>query len=585
MLGCFQYYSRFIPDFTIIAEPLFSLQTAKDFIWNSSHLAALQQLKLKLSSNPILRPFSPALKSTVITDASPVGLGAILEQDGYPVICISRRLSSAERGYSQTQREALAVFWAIKRLHKFLFGIQFHLVTDHQALKFIFAPDKSISRTSTAMVNRWAIQLSAYNYTIEYRSGKLIPHADFLSRYSAFENYKNNSFLIQPLPISRSELANETRKYYSDLLSAIRHGWKNIHKKKYHQMYTQRNDISVSPDKILSIGDRMIIPPTLRKAVLQDLHSGHLGSDKMKSLARLTCWWPEINSDIINYSKECDKCMHKDFHKPSDWRPWPIPYDVWQRVHIDFCGPFLNKYYALVLIDSYSKWPEVFLTTHATSTFTIRALKKCFSREGIPQTLVSDNGTPFIAAETTNWLRSIGCRHVLTPPRHPQSNGAAENFVKNLKSAIHSSNPSTFEQLDATIDNFLLQYRNAVHLTSKHSPAMLFKKRNLRANLKCIDTTDVIFHKGNEYEPSNGIILKQLGNRMVQIMDTTDASCHRRHIDQIHFRNSNNSESKSLSDNCSSSTSKEIVQEQPHETLLRRSERTIKPPKYFINNG
>jgi hypothetical protein len=114
---------------------------------------------------------------------------------------------------------------------------------------------------------------------------------------------------------------------------------------------------------------------------------------------------------------------------------------------------------------------------------------------------------------------------------------------------------------------------------------MLFKKRNLRANLKCIDTTDVIFHKGNEYEPSNGIILKQLGNRMVQIMDTTDASCHRRHIDQIHFRNSNNSESKSLSDNCSSSTSKEIVQEQPHETLLRRSERTIKPPKYFINNG
>ena len=102
---------------------------------------------------------------------------------------------------------------------------------------------------------------------------------------------------------------------------------------------------------------------------------------------------------------------------------------------MDYCSPFLGKYYSLVLID---KWPEVFLTDHATSAFTIRALRKCFSREGVPQCIVSDNGTPFTAEETRKWLQSVACRHLFSPPTHPQSNGAAENMVKTIKTAIES---------------------------------------------------------------------------------------------------------------------------------------------------
>ena len=117
----------------------------------------------------------------------------------------------------------------------------------------------------------------------------------------------------------------------------------------------------------------------------------------MKSLSRLTCWWPEIDSDISRAAKSCAKCAHKVHFKQSMWLPWPVTCEVFQWVHADYCGPFLGKYYALVIIDAFSRWPEVFLTTSCNAEFTQRALRKVFSREGVPAALVTDNGSHFTA--------------------------------------------------------------------------------------------------------------------------------------------------------------------------------------------
>ena len=228
--------------------------------------------------------------------------------------------------------------------------------------------------------------------------------------------------------------------------------------------------------------------------------------------------------------------MHKMHTAPSQWTPWPMTFQPWQRVHVDFCGPFLDKYQALVITDTYSKWPEVFITQTANSTFVITALRKCFSREVVPQVLVSDNGTPFRSRETMTWLHSVGCRQVFSPPRHPVSNGAAENAVKSLKSAIYSARPNNLAELERTVDNYLLQYRNATHCTTKTSPAMLFKGRHLRAQLKCMDTSDVLYFQGNDYRLSKGIVTRQIGQRMVEVTDLADGSVHRRHVDQVRFR-------------------------------------------------
>ncbi|VDP86007.1 unnamed protein product [Echinostoma caproni] len=134
------------------------------------------------------------------------------------------------------------------------------------------------------------------------------------------------------------------------------------------------------------------------------------------------------------------------------------------------------------------------------------------------------------------WIDSIGCRHLRTAPRHPCSNGAAENLVKTVKSAIASVNPKTLHELEMLVDSFLLQYRNGTHTTTKESPATFFKSRRLRSSLQCLDFSNVVYFRGNDLRPVCGIVTRQLGQAMVEITDLNDATVYKRHVDQIHFK-------------------------------------------------
>ncbi|VDP92312.1 unnamed protein product [Echinostoma caproni] len=149
IMGCLQHYSRFIPDFGTRAQPLFVAQSAADWKWTVDCERTLHELIRNITERPFLASFSPSQSITLVKDASEVGIGAVLEQEGLPVFCISRLLNHAEKGYSQTQKKALAVFWAVRRLHKYLFGLHFTIVTDYQALQFLLNPNNTSSRRST----------------------------------------------------------------------------------------------------------------------------------------------------------------------------------------------------------------------------------------------------------------------------------------------------------------------------------------------------------------------------------------------------------------------------------------------------
>ncbi|VDP48746.1 unnamed protein product [Schistosoma margrebowiei] len=124
------------------------------------------------------------------------------------------------------------------------------------------------------------------------------------------------------------ELSFLVSKVNSDTLlkdltaSAIRKGWPAKLKRRFPIYFSKRDELSTT-DGILCLNDRVVIPPTLRKSVLKDLHSGHSGVEKMKSLVRLTCWWLEIKADICRTANNCEKCHHLKSH-PSKWTPWPV---------------------------------------------------------------------------------------------------------------------------------------------------------------------------------------------------------------------------------------------------------------------
>lgn len=165
-LGLVGYSARFIPNFSTMAEPLRKIaRQGVPFIWGEAQAQAFQQLKTAISQAPVLAYFDKEAHTQIIADASPVGLGAVLVQkkngESRPVCYASRTLSSVERRYSQTEKEALALVWACERFHLYLYGLpEFDLVTDHEALKVIY----STTSKPSARIERWVLRLQPYNY-------------------------------------------------------------------------------------------------------------------------------------------------------------------------------------------------------------------------------------------------------------------------------------------------------------------------------------------------------------------------------------------------------------------------------------
>lgn len=128
----------------------------------------------------------------------------------------------------------------------------------------------------------------------------------------------------------------------------------------------------------------------------------------------------------------------------------------WQRIHIDFAGPFL----IIIMVDAHSKWPEVFPMKKITSFKTIEILRTVFARNGIPEQIVSDNESQFTSHEFDEFIRKNGIKHFKSAPYHPATNGLAERFVQTFKRSMKTMKNQE-KSLNKKIANFLLLYRNA----------------------------------------------------------------------------------------------------------------------------
>lgn len=181
-LGMASWYRRFIPNFSTLAAPLTELTKKKArWKWEETEKEAFEHLKAALTSAPILA--CPDFESPFVlqTDASKEGLGAVLTQDrgqGEKVIAYaSRTLEKAEKNYSATELECLAVVWRIRRMRGYLEGYHFTVLTDHQALKWLHQLEAPSRR-----LGRWMFELQQFDFDIQYRQGKPNQVADALSR-------------------------------------------------------------------------------------------------------------------------------------------------------------------------------------------------------------------------------------------------------------------------------------------------------------------------------------------------------------------------------------------------------------------
>ncbi|XP_062541441.1 uncharacterized protein K02A2.6-like [Armigeres subalbatus] len=416
------------------------------FEWNQECENAFSNIKRVLQS----AHSNPEQEIIVAGDASKTGIGTVLLhrfQNGNikAVSHASRSLTPAEQNYSQIEKESLALVYACTKFHRMLWGRHFTLQTDHQPLLRVFGSKKGIPVHSANRLQRWALTLLGHDFHIEYVSTQDFGYADVLSRLISNHQKPDEEAVIatinieadvnvsfhdsfQHLPVTYAMLKSATSKdaVLKKVISFVQNTWParcdSIDDIEVRKFFSRRESYSLI-DGCVMMADRIVIPTLFQRRILKQIHHGHPGIKRAKAIARGIVFWPTIDEDIENYVRRCTSCTSAAKSPPqAQSQPWPRAEGPWLRLHIDYAGPLEGMYY-LVVIDSFSKWPEILQTRSPTTSTTTTFLQECFSRFGIPLVIVSDNGSQFSSADFRTFCEKLGVIHFRAAPFHPQSNG------------------------------------------------------------------------------------------------------------------------------------------------------------------
>ena len=426
LLGMAQYVSRFIPNYATITAPFRALTHQNSvWKWEIEEETAFRKLQNELTSDRVMAYFDPTKSTKVLVDASPTGLGAILMQDGKVISYGSRALTDVESRYSQTEREMLAVVWATEHYHLYLYGAKFAVITDHKPLLGIFKSHKPTS----PRIDRWKLRLMSYNYEIIYRPGKDDANpADFISRHpdkatpfpdNIAENYVNylcNNIIPKAMTLSEVQKETKNDSTLQKLSQAVEtNHWSDPEIQRYKNV---KDELSVC-DGLIIRGTRLVLPKSLQHQAVELAHTGHQGIVKTKRLLREKVWFPSIDRMVQERIKNCIPCQaatQGTMPKPEPLNMTPLPKAPWCEIAIDFVGPFPSGEVLLVVIDEFSRFPEVEILHSTTANAVIPKLDCIFSRQGIPKVVKSDNGPPFNSNEFAKFASFLGFEHRKVTP-------------------------------------------------------------------------------------------------------------------------------------------------------------------------
>ena len=435
--------------------------------------------------------YDPNLDTVVSADASAYGLGAVLRQkqpNGVlrPVSYISRSLNHTECRYAQIEKEALAATWACERFQEYLLGKHFKLETDHKPLIPLLS-SKSLDEMPIR-IQRFRLRLMRFSYKIDHIPGKKICTADTLSRAPDSESDKAdtdlqtevNAFVnivMENLPATAEKLqkiksCQDEDPVCQQIKKFCQEGWPNLRNLTgpIKQYMPSKSELTVN-NGILLKGSRLVIPPSLRLDIIEKLHAGHQGFTKCQRRAKQSVWWPQIRKDIDLRVTKCIVCSKHRPQQPEPLLPTPFPDRPWQKVGTDIFEWEKSSY--LIVVDYYSRYIEVARLSSTTSKSVVQHLQSIFSRHGIPEIILSDNGPQFASSCFQSFSKEYGFTHSTSSPKYPQANGAAERAVKTVKSLLSKNHDPYLA---------MLCYR-ATPLENGFSPAELLMGRKICTTL------------------------------------------------------------------------------------------------------
>jgi hypothetical protein len=487
LLGMLNFLAPFIPNMSTLTSPIRSLLKSEvPWQWLPEHKEAMKKLKETLSNNPVLRLYDPKLPMTIQADASSTGLGACLMQKSQPMAYASRALSDAETRYAQIERELLAIVYAVEQFHLYIYGREVEVESDHRPLETIVR--KPIQKASPRL-QLMLLRLLRYKLAVKYVPGSKMYIADTLSRAYIPDKVPNEpdemrihsmSTCIPATPerIQAIREATEVDPVLQKVQQYTSNGWpshKGTSPPDIQPYWAVRFEIH-EDDGMMFVGEKLIIPASLKNDILGKLHESHLGMDKCKARARESMYWPNMNRDIEEVVGNCATCANfKRQNSKEPLLPHSVPDRPWSKLGADLFD-FGGKDHLLV-VDYFSKYPEVARLDNKTASGVIKALKPIFARHGIPDTLVSDN-MPFASHTMKEFAKDWGFSLVTSSPTYAQSNGQSEKFVGTMKTLLRKAG-----HVGQDPNIALLEYRNTPVSGMLMSPAQLLMSRRLKDKL------------------------------------------------------------------------------------------------------
>jgi Reverse transcriptase (RNA-dependent DNA polymerase)/RNase H-like domain found in reverse transcriptase/Integrase zinc binding domain/Chromo (CHRromatin Organisation MOdifier) domain/gag-polyprotein putative aspartyl protease len=491
-LGLANYFRKFIARYSIIAAPLTSLTSSKrPWTWGEREQQAFDRIKTALTSAPVLAlpDVSKTFQIEVISDASDVGVGAILLQDGRPIAYFSKKLNDAERNYSTTEKELAGVMYALKEWRCYLLGKSFKVITDHKSNSFL-----QEQSTLTPRRARWAEFLQNFSIEWIWSPGRTNP-ADPLSRHPQFTGTSGTDGVVEAMGVGVSagaialpSVSREGEVWLDRVREAsLVDPW--LHRRQNRRKVTRKNGLWLKGSRIyvpMHHVDRGGEEYNLRREVLENLHGppvvGHPGRDRTLELVSRSWWWPGISEDVKDFVRHCDSCQRvkASTQLPAGLlHPLEIPARKWQSISMDLITGLprtkSGQDAIWVVVDRLSKCAHFAAIESEADALDIANLlrTRVFTLHGFPDEIVSDRDPRWVNKFCTELFRLTGCRSALSTAFHPQTDGQTERVNRVLEDYLRHYVTGRHNDWDLHLCEAEFVYNNTYQVSINSTPFRL----------------------------------------------------------------------------------------------------------------
>ncbi|QRW03545.1 Retrotransposable element Tf2 protein [Ceratobasidium sp. AG-Ba] len=446
-LGFVNFYRRFIAEFSKIARPLHDL-TKKDtrFEWSQECQQAFEEIKKRVSQDPVLIHPDPDKPFILETDASGIAIGAILSQrgeDGYlhPVAYLSKSYNDAQRNYDTANKELLAIVESLKHWRIYLEGtiLPVTVFTDHRNLE-----RWKNAETFNRRHARWHMELASFNFEIHYRPGKMSNKPDALSRRHDHEDIPNP----QQIMINAERFKGFKANIEIDIISMIRESLSDD--ESLTTLIEKQYDKYEWKEELLWYEGRIVIPENkeIRLAILEMHHdnpiAGHQGQARTLELISRRYYWPAMKQQVNRFVETCEICQRSKGHKQyAPPKPLPIPQKPWEDIAYDFIVKLPESQgmdSILVVIDRFSRQAHFIPCLESTNAEGVADLfiKEVWKLHGLPKTTVSDRGATFNSQFLKALYTKLGINPKFSTAFHPETDGITERTNQWLEGFLRS---------------------------------------------------------------------------------------------------------------------------------------------------